>query len=154
MLDRSTVFIIGAGAGDGLDMPTGVALSASIAEAVNFYVDDGNVVQGQPRIFDSLKRLSQQGTFSLERLVTAGRMIAGGIRHSGSIDNYVNTHSDKAHVAAVAKIAIVDTILDAERGSALWVDSAKHPYRFQNHIAVQGSWLSNFFGVLQDGIIE
>jgi hypothetical protein len=41
MLEHFTVFVIGAGAGDGLNMPLGDQLSAAIAEAVNFYFEEG-----------------------------------------------------------------------------------------------------------------
>jgi hypothetical protein len=81
-------------------------------------------------------------------------MIAGGIKYTRSIDNYVHSHSDKEPVKTVAKMAIVQTILDAEKRCHISIDPQKHPPRFKDETAAHVSWLSDFFTVLQDGIVE
>lgn len=81
-------------------------------------------------------------------------MIAEGIKYSRSIDNYVHSHSDKEAVKTVAKIAIVQTILDAERACHISIDPQVHPPRFKDERRAHKSWLSDFFTVLQDGIVE
>jgi hypothetical protein len=156
MLEHFTVFVIGAGAGDGLNMPLGDQLSAAIAEAVNFYFEEGGraLTRGQPRIAQAVRQLARSRGCNMNEYIAAGRMIAGGIRYTKSIDNYIHAHSDKEAVKAVAKIAIVDAIINAEKGSHLWVDETEHPSRFQNGTSVRQSWMYDFFGLLQEGIVE
>jgi hypothetical protein len=81
-------------------------------------------------------------------------MIAGGIKYTRSIDNYVHSHSDKEPVKIVAKMAIVQTILDAEKGCHISINPQMHPPRFKDEAEAHKSWLSDFFTVLQDGIVE
>jgi hypothetical protein len=149
MFDRPTVLIIGAGAGFDIEMPLGDRLAERIAASVDFYLEDGDYKKGDRRIAEELQRLGDWGSF-----LSAGRMIAGGIRYSRSIDNYVHTHSDKAAVKTVAKIAIVQTILDAEKNCHIAIAPELHPPRFSDEVKAQKSWLSDFFTVLQDGVVE
>jgi hypothetical protein len=154
MLDRPTVFVIGAGAGHGLKMPLGDRLSEIIADKVNIHKDGTNLLSGNNEILEIVERLARTKKIGLTEFISAGRMIASGVRHSRSIDNYVHTHRDKPMVGCVAKVAIVHTILKAERDSALWINPSKHPYEFQDEPSVRQSWMYDFFTLLQDQIIE
>jgi hypothetical protein len=131
MLDRPTVFVLGAGAGAGLNMPLGDTLSDSIANDVKFYIDGSDLTKGQPRIYHVLRRLAQRENIEMSELVMAGRSIASGIRYTRSIDNYIYAHSGDERIKQVAKIAIVFEILHAERGSAVWVDDTTRVNRSQ-----------------------
>jgi hypothetical protein len=153
MFDRPTVLVLGAGAGFDIKMPLGDRLAELIANAVNFYLEAGALTKGDARIASALQRLSQpQGGWG--HFLIAGRMIADGIRYSRSIDNYVHSHSDKEAVKTVAKMAIVQTILDAEKECHIAIDSKVNPPRFKDEGEAHKSWLSDFFTVLQDGIVE
>jgi hypothetical protein len=149
MFDRPTVLVIGAGAGFDIEMPLGSRLAEKIAKSVDFYIDGGEYKRGDQRIAEELQRIGDWGSF-----LSAGRMIAGGIRYSRSIDNYVHTHSDKAAVKTVAKIAIAQTILDAEKNCHIAIEPEIHPPRFRDEVKAYSSWLSDFFSVLQDGVVE
>lgn len=149
MFDRPTVLVIGAGAGFDINMPLGEDLAERIAKAVDFYIDGGEYKKGDRRIAEALQRTGEWGSF-----LTAGRMIAGGIKYSRSIDNYVHAHSDKEAVKTVAKMAIVQTILDAEKDCHIGIAPDKHPPCFKDEGKTYKSWLSDFFSVLQDGVIE
>src|SRR5579872_3061022 len=154
MLDRSTVFVIGAGAGAGLNMPLGDGLSEVIARNVNISFEASELTKGNRRVVDSLRDLARREKLDFDQLAAAGRMIAQGIRYTKSIDNYLNAHRDKQLVAQVGKIAIAHAILEAERGSAMWFDSGKRPFAFRDETAMRQSWMYDFFTLLQDGIVE
>ncbi len=81
-------------------------------------------------------------------------MIASGIKYTRSIDNYVHTHSDKEAVKTVAKVAIVQTILDAEKECHISIDPQIFPPRFKDESKAHRSWFSDLFEFLQDGIVE
>jgi hypothetical protein len=149
MFDRPTVLVIGAGAGFDIEMPLGSRLAEKIAESVDFQIEGGGYKRGDVRIATALQQMGEWEPF-----LTAGRMIASGIRYSRSIDNYVHTHSDKATVKTVAKLAIVQAILDAERNCHIAIEPEIHPPRFRDEVKAYSSWLSDFFGVLQDGVVE
>jgi hypothetical protein len=154
MLDRPTVFVIGAGAGFDIGMPLGDDLADQIAGGVHFYYEHGNLTKGNAHMAAALQRISQHGKTNWEAFLIAGRMIAGGMKYTRSIDNYVHTHSDKEAVKTVAKVAIVQTILEAERQSAIAIDPQQFPPQFREEEKGHKSWLSDFFTMLQDGVIE
>jgi hypothetical protein len=154
MLNEPTVFVIGAGAGHELNMPLGDQLSGTIANDVDLYFDHSGLTKGQPRIAEALRRIGALRKTRMNEFIAAGRMIASGIRYTRSIDNFIYTHSDKDTVKQVAKVAIVHTIISAERGSYLYVDDTKHPFTFNDEPKVRKSWMYDFFSLLQDGIVE
>jgi hypothetical protein len=154
MLDRSTVFVIGAGVGAGLAMPLGNNLSDLIANDLSISFDESKLVSGSRRVVDALRDLARREKLDFNQMSAAGRMVAGGIRYTKSIDNYLNAHRDKKLIVRVGKIAIVHAIFEAERRSALWVNSSRHPFVFQDEAAMRQSWMYDFFSLLQEQIIE
>lgn len=155
MLKRKTLFIIGAGAGDGLLMPLGDKLSEIIADDVAIEVAyDGSVPKGDKDVNQALLRAASLKSTGMDALNRAGHEIANGIRYTHSIDNYVNAHSDNEAVKIVAKIAIVHAILVAEQASYLWIDEGAQPAKFRNGKAVHNSWLNDFFQLLHEDIID
>jgi hypothetical protein len=154
MLDRDTVFVIGAGAGFDIDMPLGDKLADQIADSLNFEIDGQGLRTGSSKILVALQRIAQRGPVSWERYSEAGVMISRGIRYSRSIDNYVHTHSDKEPIKTAAKVAIVQTILEAEGKCAIAIQPKIYPPRFREEQKARESWLSAFFSMLQDGVVE
>ena len=73
MLDRPTVFVIGAGAGFDIDMPLGDKLADLIAEAVSFYYDKGQLVKGNAEMAQALQRNSQSKKGNWDAFLAAGR---------------------------------------------------------------------------------
>jgi hypothetical protein len=151
MFNIPTVMVVGAGAGFDLEMPLGNRLAKLIADAVDFRMEAGALSRGHVKIAEALQGIGKGGWGPL---MIAGRMIAEGIQYTRSIDNYVHSHSDKSVVKTVAKIAIVKTILDAERACHIATIDRSHPNRFRDEEKAHKSWLSDFFTVLQDGVVE
>ena len=155
MLNKQTVFVIGAGAGFDVDMPVGNELANQIAEETDFRFNAGLLVGGHERVWAASRNMAVAVGIDQTSTMSAGRMITRGITYAESIDNFVHTHSDKKAIKIVAKIAIVHRILEAERNSALFVDPAQAEFgRFADEEKVRSSWLKTFFSILQDGVIE
>jgi hypothetical protein len=127
MLDRKTVFVIGAGAGFDIGMPLGDNLAGRISEAVDFYFDSGKLTKGNAHVAEALQRIAKPGWAAF---LPAGRMISSGIKYTRSIDNFVYSHSDKEAVKIVAKVAIVQMIIEAEKACAISIDPKNHPPAF------------------------
>jgi len=71
--------------------------------------------------------------------------IAAGIGYSRSIDSYLSAHDDNKYVKVCAKLGIVQSILESERGCDLAVDQTRAHSRFKNYGKVMGSWLNSCF---------
>lgn len=148
MFDQKTLFIIGAGAGVEIEMPMGNKLSTSIATKTNIKYNMNQLESGDYQIANALKRFAaaQGANFNAWRAQACG--IAEGIHHSRSIDAYLSTHKDNEAVKVAAKLAIVQSILEAEnechiqRSHGHWRDNDK----------VGQSWFPDLFYLMQDGV--
>ncbi|MET3964995.1 hypothetical protein [Bradyrhizobium sp. S3.9.1] len=153
MLNARTLMVLGAGASYDFGMPLGEGLSKRIAEKVNIKFDFPNkLVSGNADLMQALRIRAQNEQCDVNLYRTAGCAIADGISYSRSIDSYLSAHEDNPYVKACGKLAIVQSILEAERRSDLWVDPARANAKFHNQQKVMQSWLSDFMYLLTSGI--
>jgi hypothetical protein len=151
MFKANTLLIIGAGAGQEIGLPIGIELSNQIAQKVNFVQDSlGQIQSGDTTLQKLLLRKAKAVSTPVAHYYLAGRQIADGIRYSRSIDEYINKHKDNQCVQYCAKLAIAQTILEAERGSAIFVGQGKS--NFERLHQLDGSWLLEFVRILHDGL--
>ena len=151
MFRKFTVFIVGAGAGVDLDMPTGEQLTEQISKKLDIRSEFGERKSGDVEIVRGLNARARLDGVDPNELFRIARGISKGIHHTKSIDNYCHTHRENPNVQKVAKIAIVQSILKAERASPLFVNQTKHPFVFRDENKVRRSWLQNFMQILQEG---
>lgn len=155
MLNARTLMVLGAGASFDFGMPLGEGLSMTIARKVDIRFDFPNKqVSGDHDLMHALRAIAQREQCDVNEYRRAGCSIAEGIGHSRSIDSYLATHEDNAYVKTCGKLAIVHSILEAERGSDLWVDQSRSDTRFQKYDKVMSSWLSDFMFLLTNGIVR
>jgi hypothetical protein len=151
MIRTKTVFVIGAGAGFDIGMPLGDALSNLIASKLNIKFGLDKQESGDEEIMQALKIIASAQMEDPNLYRAAGCNVASGIGYTKSIDSYLNAHSGNAKVKVCAKLAIAQTILEHERGSALYVPSEKHPPDFTRRKEVLNkSWFQPFMFLLQD----
>ncbi|HEY1473845.1 MAG TPA: hypothetical protein VGF53_07150 [Pseudolabrys sp.] len=154
MFTRPTALIIGAGSGVDINMPTGEALTETIAKGVNIRFEGGTrKISGTDEVVGALYRFAQSSKIDVNTLFAAGRNISQGIYHTRSIDNYIHTHRHDDNIKLVGKVAIVHTILNAEKNSLLMIDETKHRGEFRKAEAVRRTWLRDFLHVLQNAIV-
>lgn len=150
MFDKKTVFIIGAGAGVEINMPVGSQLSHTIADKTYIRHKDygAELKTGDYAVSNALKRITKARGLDYNDWRAEACAIRDGIFETRSIDAYLNTHKDNEAVKIAGKLAIVQSILEAEKGSALyrvndqWQDSGK----------VSSSWFPELFYIMQDGV--
>jgi hypothetical protein len=142
----STVFILGAGSSKEIGIPTGGELKALIADLLDIHFDDFG---GQPRgdrLIGEAIRLSaqQQGSRDANPYFHAARRITDGMPLASSIDEFINVHRNDKNVELCGKLAIVKSILDAERGSTFHLDPRRPGIRL-NQAAVAATWFNSFW---------
>lgn len=120
MFNRSTVFVVGAGASKEVGLPVGSGLAEKIGQALDIrlahsYSD--RAVSGDKELYSHLRHVFFK---EIEEYQKAGWRIRDGIRLSHSIDDFLDIHRDDSRLNLVGKTAIVKSILEAERNSHLF----------------------------------
>jgi hypothetical protein len=140
-----TVFVLGAGTGQDIDMPLGPGLMEQIIKRVS---NQSNGMSEQaadewiPRVWD-YEATSRQMDRNLYWV--ACRTLAKGLRLSESIDEFLFAHAENEALQVVGKIAIARCILSAERQCRLF--NARSPGI--NMGGAAKSWLLPFLHILK-----
>ena len=153
MLRVPTILVIGAGAGVDVDMPLGDRLSQIIGEKLQIKFGEGNRQTGGDKlIMEALRKHAVSNEQDPNLYRRAAFSVAGGIAYSRSIDSYLHAHKDNKPLQVCGKLAIAQTILEHEKGSALAVQ--KGP-QFRDATKVDRSWLSAFmYGLLERIVVN
>lgn len=148
---KSLVLIIGAGASAEVGLPIGKELKISISEALNIQNDTmGNLTGGEKLIRDALNLLAQQygniSHYELQDYIAAAKLIHDAMPQALSIDNFIDSHKKNGRVATCGKLAIVSSILKAEKNSKLYVES--NTLNTINFTEVSNTWFNTLFQMI------
>ncbi|MET4720768.1 hypothetical protein ABIF63_004874 [Bradyrhizobium japonicum] len=151
MFDKKTVFIIGAGAGVEIDMPVGGQLSHTIANKTYIRHKDysAELITGDYAVSNALMRITRARGLDYNAWRAEACAIREGIFETRSIDAYLNTHKDNEAVKIAGKLAIVQSILEAEKDCDLYRESRGD---WKNGSKVASSWLPELFYIMQDSV--
>lgn len=153
MLNARTLIVLGAGASYDFGMPLGGDFSKTIAKKVDIKFEYGSrQISGDPAIMEALRLIARREERDANLYRAAGCAIAQGIAYSRSIDSYFSAHEHDPYVKTCGKLAIVQSILEAERHSALWVDQSRAHSKFRDYDKVIASWLSDLMFILTNQI--
>jgi hypothetical protein len=122
-----TVFVLGAGASAEINMPVGSAPKDQIARLLGFTWDRyGQISDGDPVIEEAIA-IYVNGQASAANNVSnrpqrapyfsASRKASDALQYANSIDEYMHTQQDDQALQVCGKLAIVRSILEAERRS-------------------------------------
>ncbi len=153
MFREKTAFVIGAGAGVEIGMPTGATLIDEISKRVNVTYEAGQLKTGALEVVEALRIAAKREEIEPNKLFAAGRSISTGARQMRSIDSYIHAHSHDEAMKICGKIAIVDTILRHEARCAVFMDTTKHPLKFRDSKKAADSWLDEFMHLVTRGVI-
>lgn len=67
-----------------------------------------------------------------------------------SIDNFLDAHSDNKNVELCGKLAIVQSILNAERASHIYYDESNRAFKSKSEVAK--TWYPKFFQIISENI--
>ncbi|MEM9480265.1 MAG: hypothetical protein AAGA58_11495 [Verrucomicrobiota bacterium] len=141
MEHKRVIFVVGAGASSEVGLPLGNQLKGIIANHLKN--------ERSSEINSALLREAHKSSDSSfqNKAYAASQKIAKAMAQAPSIDNFVNAHADDAYVKLCAKLAIVTTILRAERESTLWCET--FPQKDQiNYRRIKDTWFARFFDLI------
>lgn len=120
---RPTVFVVGAGASSEVGLPIGAELRKTIAEKLDTKFELGyEQTSGDRSVVEALRQLAHSRSVrDFNPHLRAGRMISEAMYSglAGSIDAFLDHHSNNKVLVEVGKIAIAIAILEAEASCSL-----------------------------------
>ena len=153
MLNKKTVIVVGAGASKEVNLPTGYELKQKIASILNITFDQrGQKISGDDTVCEALRtaiRLKDRNDRNINPLLSAAWRIRDAMPLAISIDNFIDAHQGNEALELCGKLAIVQSILEAERKSSIFVDKRN----FRNtikHQEVNETWLNAFMQILTE----
>lgn len=147
MLNRPTTFIIGAGASAEFGLPDGRALMTQVSQALDVRFDrrTHGLISGDDHIVETLKSHFRNDLSA--RWMGACRQISAALPSlAASIDSYLDNHVDDENIQLAGRLAIVRSILNAERASKLFHDPrSDSPFSFA---PLDQTWIGCLFRAL------
>lgn len=152
-MSKKTLYIIGAGASEEANLLTGSQLKKVIADYLDIRFEYGlDQISGDRKITDALKLSSRQTNLGREDInpyLYAGWRIRDAMPQAISIDNFIDTHSGDKKIELCGKLAIVRSILDAEKNSLLHFDETRRDSSL-NFSRLEETWYSSFMKLLTE----
>jgi hypothetical protein len=147
------VLVVGAGASKEVELPTGNELKERIASLLDIRYENGvEQISGDRLIRQALQLTAQNRDSSKPNInpyLHAGWRIRNAMPQSRSIDHFLDTHRGDPEIELCGKLAIVRSILQAERNSLLFVDSLRSKAEL-NYKSLDGTWFNYFMQLLTE----
>lgn len=154
MFEPRTLFIVGAGASSEASLPTGNQLKASIAKKIDIKFERGiDQITGDHQITEALRqhvRITDGDRGDINPYLEAGWQIRDAMPQAISIDNFLDSHQGNERIELCGKLAIVQSILEAEKRSLLFYDE-QQPDAKINYNDLQNTWYNSFMQLLTEG---
>lgn len=149
MFNNRTLIVVGAGASSECNLPTGLELKSKIAGLLDIrFLNGFEMKSGDTLIYEALRLFVQNaGSRDINPYLHSGWRIRDAMPQAISIDNFIDSHQGDKKLEMCGKLAIVRSILEAERRSSLSVDSQtnrQHP----NYSMIVDTWYSAFMQLL------
>lgn len=136
-----TVFVIGAGANVEIGMPSGKKLKQEIAECLNFEPISRGEESKNWIIFEALHTVLKD----IDQIFGLASTVREAMPFSISIDNFIDAHRNEPLIALCGKLAIIKSILAAERKSYVY-----HYFKNNNQKFIE-TWYPLFFQKITEG---
>lgn len=151
------VIVLGAGASKEVGLPIGSELTKSIAESLNFKVDDfRHLAGGDDQIRECTYKLGQDkrdANGSVNDYYQAALKIRDSMQLAPSIDNFIDSHRVDTKIAQMGKLAIAACILKAEKKSTLYVDRS-NSYNKPNFTKLKETWFAELFSLFSQHCVS
>ncbi len=156
MFNNKTLIIVGAGASKEVNLPTGQELKESIARSLEIEFDAMGRLIGPNRILcNALETISKKNGPDPQfhppqlRYINVAKRIRDAMPLAISIDNFIDTHQGDNALELCGKLAIVSSILDAERNSLLFFDR-NNPNSKLDYNSLKKTWFNSFMKLLSE----
>jgi hypothetical protein len=151
-MPKKTVFIIGAGASKEANLPTGIELKSEISHLLDIRFDNYKQNHGDYLITNALREHVKNPdgrNGDINPFIQEARHIRDALPLAISIDNFIDAHKENEKIALCGKLAIVRSIIKAERRSLLYLDEQRYDstIRFSS---LEETWYVPFFQILTE----
>jgi len=148
---KKTVYVVGAGASYEVNLPTGNDLKGRIAELLDIRFECNSQKSGDYEIQQALRQFTSKDRTlkTLNSYFHECRHISANMPLAMSIDNFIDTERGNAKLALCGKLAIIKSILEAERNSSLYLDRDGSE-RTLNFSSLENTWYLSFFRTLTE----
>jgi len=150
---EKTLVVLGAGASKEVGLPIGRELTSTIARLLNIEFDDFNKqISGDRTIMDAIRLLVKQSAGSIDDInpyLHAAWRIRDAMPQAASIDSFIDAHNDDRKIELCGKLAVVRSILSAERDSRLYFDKSVGESGIKYHL-VRDTWFGSFIELVTD----
>ena len=152
-MSGKTVFIVGAGASKEAQLPTGNELKGSISSLLDIRFDFGSKQKsGDYLITQALRtlvKLPDGRNGDINPYLHEAWHIRDALPQAISIDNFIDCQRDNKMIAICGKLAIVRSILEAEKNSILFYDKFDRNPGIQ-YSSLEKTWYLPFFQLLTE----
>lgn len=142
-------FVIGAGAGQEVNLPTGYELKKAITSLLDINIKRADQLSGDFLIVEALRHLSKEKAINFRYYFEEARHIFEALPQAISIDNFLDAHKGNDKLALCGKLSIVRAILQAERNSLLFI-SNKRSNSSLDFQKLEETWLIPFFQIITE----
>lgn len=149
---KKTVYVLGAGASKEAGLPIGFELKKAIAAELDIRFEHGIQQRtGSFLIVEALREHVQQNLHSrdINPHLRAGRRISEAMPQAISIDNFLDAHKGDEELEFCGKLAIVTSILAAERNSRLFVNPENY-HASLDFEQLSNTWFNSFMQLITE----
>lgn len=146
-----TVFVIGAGASQEVNLPTGYELKSKISKLLDIRFTHQQI-SGDYIIAESLREIVKDPSGrggDIKPYLHEAWHIRDALPLAISIDNFIDNQRENEKIALCGKLAIARSILEAERTSKLFYDHSGR-YPGINFAALKETWYLPFFQLITE----
>ena len=151
MTNKRLTLIVGAGASKELGLPIGSELKSKIAALLDIRFDFNQQLSGDYQIRAALEEAvrATDARGDINPHLHAGWRIRDAMPQAISIDNFIDNHQGDEKIELCGKLAIVKSILDAEKKSQIYIDH-RNDRNSINFSATETCWLNPFTRLLTE----
>lgn len=154
MFNQKTTIIVGAGASKEVNLPTGSELKHTISNILDFRFDDFGRQEkgGDSTVIEALREIVRRDNVKVnyaQSLIEASWQIRDALPLAISIDNFIDAHQGNSALELCGKLAIVKSLLAAERKSLLYVDTRNANSKL-NYDSLKDTWFNAFMQLLTE----
>ena len=148
MINKRTVFVIGAGASAECNMPAGSGLKQKIANGMRFR-ERGFIRSGDINLLALINKKAAGDTKQRDVLTRAANDLAATMQTFPSVDEALHWWKGSGDIVEIGKAAIAHYILSAERESCLKPNSETG---LCNLGQADRTWLPHFMSIALSGL--
>ena len=146
---RNTVYVVGAGACYEIDLPVGDKLKEEFSRTLFMTFERGSFSKGNYDLYQALRRHTGNNIDETNAYLKECRHIRENMPLAISIDNFIDSERSNEKLAVCGKMAIVDAILAAEKGSKIFLDKYKGVRKI-HFPSLEETWYLPFFRTLTE----